>query len=102
MEKTKQCCWKELAKMLLLVALITCATWFFIAPFCLGFVATLLNSFVAGRVAEVVVICFGIYLSINVIARGVRRIRDLKQEPSPSEDQVIAAHEAHQSSEQVP
>lgn len=86
MEKKKPCYWNEIAIAILLVALITCMSWFVIAPFCLGFVATLFNSLVAGRVAEGFVICLGIYLSINVIERCVRRICGSKQETSPSED----------------
>lgn len=86
MEKTKQWCWKEIAKTILLVALINCVSWFVIAPFCWGFMTTLFNSIVVGRVAEGFVICFGIYLSINVIERCVRRVCAPRQGTSPSED----------------
>ena len=85
MEKTKRCYWKEITKAVFLVAVITCVTWFLLAPYFLGFVATLFNSIVAGRVAEGIVICLGICLSISVIERCVRRIWFPGQGTSPSE-----------------
>ncbi len=85
MEKTKRCYWKEIVKTVFLVALITCVTWFVLAPFVWGFAATLFNSTAAGRVAEDVVICLGIYLSISVIERCVRRICFPGQGTSPSD-----------------
>lgn len=85
MEKTKRGYWKEIAKTFFLVALITCVTWFVLAPFVWGFATTLSNSTAAGRVAEGIVICLGIYLSICAIERGVRRICFPGQGTSPSE-----------------
>ena len=73
--KTKNCCCVEIAKMVVLVALIGIVAWYLAAPFALGFVATATGSMVAGQVVEVAVICVAIFLALKVIARGVRRIR---------------------------
>ena len=75
------------AKVAIIVVEVVGIAWLTImiaAPAMLGFIATLLNSFAAGRVAEMLTYCAGLYLIVRVIQKGVRNHRQEKQDDAPS------------------
>ena len=73
--KAKNCCFIEIVKMVVLVALIGIVAWSLVSPFALGFAATVSGSMAVGKVVAVAVICVAIYIALKVIERCVRRIK---------------------------
>ena len=60
---------KEILKTTAKVILIAGVTYFFAAPFALGFTATLFNAMTAGQVAGAVVTCLGGYAAIKTAVK---------------------------------
>ena len=58
-----------------IVALTVCVTWFFVEPWCFCFAATLFNSLVAGYAASAIVECVGADIVVQVVTKGVLRMR---------------------------
>lgn len=75
MKKTWQY-FKEILKTTAKVTLIAGATYFFAAPFALGFTATLFNAMTAGQIAGAIVTCLGGYAALKT---GINDIVTMKE-----------------------